>query len=54
MRAEVERVVVTDTAERIAALNAVAGDVAAAGVVAALDTQIGDAASGIVTLASTD
>ena len=53
MRAEVERVVVTDTAERIAALNAVAGDVAAAGVVAALDTQIGDAASVIVTLAST-
>jgi len=50
MRAEVERVVVTDTADRIAALKAVADDVRAAGVVSELVAEVGDAFSAEVTL----
>jgi valyl-tRNA synthetase len=42
MRAEVARVVVTDTAERLEALDAARADVCAAGRVAILDTKVGD------------
>jgi valyl-tRNA synthetase len=42
MRAEVARVVVTDTAERLAALDAARADVCAAGRVATLDPVVGD------------
>jgi len=51
MRAPVERVVVTDTAERIAALEQAADDVRAAGVVAQLDLVVGDAVAVDVILA---
>jgi valyl-tRNA synthetase len=50
MRADVERVVVTDTAERLAALELAADDVRAAGVVGELVTQVGDAFAVEVTL----
>jgi len=50
MRADVDRVVVTATAERIAALEQAAQDVQAAGVVAELVTQVGDAFAVEVTL----
>ena len=50
MRADVERVVVTDTAERLAALELAADDVRAAGVVGDLVTQVGDAFAVEVTL----
>jgi valyl-tRNA synthetase len=51
MRAEVARVVVTDTAARLDALRAAAGDVRAAGRVARLDTQVGDSLAVEVELA---
>jgi hypothetical protein len=43
-------VVVTDTAERIAALELATGDVSAAGVIAELQTQVGEAFAVEVTL----
>ena len=46
MRAEVTRVVVTDTPERLEALARVAADVRGAGSIAALDTDTGDAVRG--------
>jgi valyl-tRNA synthetase len=54
MRAEIERAVVTDTAERIDALELVADDLAAAGVVTSLTTQVGDALLVDVTLPPAD
>jgi valyl-tRNA synthetase len=51
MRAPIERVVVTDTAERLAALALVIDDVTAAGAVTELTTQVGDAFAVEVTLA---
>jgi valyl-tRNA synthetase len=50
MRAEVQSVVVTDTAERAAALELAAGDVQAAGVIGELVIQVGDAFAVEVTL----
>jgi hypothetical protein len=50
MRAPIERVVVTDTAARIAALELVLDDVAAAGVVTEITTQIGETFAVEVTL----
>ena len=52
MRSPVERMVVTDTAERIAALELVAEDVSAASVIASLDTVVGDTFGVEVVLAS--
>jgi valyl-tRNA synthetase len=54
MRAPIERVVVTDTAERIAALELVLDDVAAAGVATEITTQVGDAFAVAVTLPAED
>jgi valyl-tRNA synthetase len=51
MRTEVERLAVTDTAERLTALEQAAGDVQAAGVVSELVTRVGDDAEVAVTLA---
>jgi valyl-tRNA synthetase len=51
MRAEVARVVVTDTAARLDALRAAEVDVRAAGRVAVLDTQVGDSLAVEVELA---
>jgi hypothetical protein len=51
MRAAIARVVVTDTAQRLAALALVLDDLKDAGVVAELVTQEGDAFSVEVTLA---
>jgi valyl-tRNA synthetase len=50
MRSAVERVVVTDTAERIAALELASGDVSAAGVISDLQTRVGEAFAVEVTL----
>ena len=50
MRAPIQRAVVTDTAERLAALQLVGDDVAAAGVITELTTQAGDAFTVEVTL----
>jgi hypothetical protein len=50
MRAAIERAVVTDTAERLAALELVVDDVTAAGVVSELTTQVGDTFAVAVTL----
>jgi valyl-tRNA synthetase len=50
MRAPIERVVVTDTAERLEALALVVDDLTAAGVVTDLTTQVGDAFTVEVTL----
>jgi valyl-tRNA synthetase len=51
MRAGIARVVVTDTAERLAALELVVDDVKAAGVVTELVTQVGEAMAVEVELA---
>jgi valyl-tRNA synthetase len=50
MRAPIDRVVVTDTAERLAALELALDDVAAAGVATEITTQVGDAFAVAVTL----
>jgi valyl-tRNA synthetase len=50
MRAPIAAAVVTDTAERLAALELVADDLTAAGAVAELTTQVGDAFAVDVTL----
>ncbi len=51
MRAEVTHVTVTDTPERLAALDRVNADVRGAGSIAALDTAAGDSFSVEVVLA---
>jgi valyl-tRNA synthetase len=51
MRAEVARVVVTDTAERLAALDAARADVCAAGRVATMDLHAGETLRVVVELA---
>jgi valyl-tRNA synthetase len=51
MRTPVAEVVVTDTSERLAALEQVAGDLREAGVIAELDTSAGDALAVAVALA---
>jgi valyl-tRNA synthetase len=52
MRAGVERVAVTDTAPRLAALEAARGDVMNAGAIAELVTEVGEPFSVAVTLAT--
>jgi valyl-tRNA synthetase len=54
MRTAVERVVVTDTPERLGWLEAARGDLCAAGVVSELITTPGDAFAVVVTLATTE
>jgi valyl-tRNA synthetase len=54
MRAAIATVVVTDTAERIAALDLVVDDVIAAGAVTELSTQVGDIFAVAVTLPPED